>query len=126
LRIFLAGLCVALALGGTAMAQPSASPMLSKLHDDLRLRPDQDGAWRQYTRAMDDGGQMQARRRSAEEMLPQLATPRRLALMEATMSDELTDFRRQGDAIRLFYARLTPDQQRAFDRDTAPQAEPTR
>jgi hypothetical protein len=57
-------------------------------------------------------------------MLPQLTTPRRLALMEATMSDELNEFRRQGDAVRQFYARLTPDQQRTFDRDTAPQAAP--
>ena len=125
MRTLLVGLGLCLALGGTAMAQPASNP-LAKLHDDLRLRPDQAPAWTQYTRAMDDGGQMQARRQSAEQMLPQLATPRRLALMEATMSDELADFRRQGDAIRLFYARLTPDQQRTFDRDTAPQAEPAR
>jgi hypothetical protein len=122
LRTLLAGLALSLALAGAAVAQPASAP-LSKLHDDLRLRPDQAPAWSQYARAMDDGGQMLARRRSAEEMLPQLATPRRLALMEATMSDELNDFRRQGDAIRLFYARLTPDQQRVFDRDTAPQAQ---
>lgn len=59
-------------------------------------------------------------------MLPQLPTPRRLALMDATMTDELADFHRQSAAIQAFYARLTPDQQRTFDRDTAPQPDAAR
>jgi hypothetical protein len=54
--------------------------------------------------------------------MPQIPTPRRLALMEATMADELADFRRERAAVEAFYNRLTPDQQRTFDRDTAPQA----
>jgi hypothetical protein len=130
------GLCLGLAVGGAAMAQGQSfqgqssqgqSPqtqasMLTKLHGDLRLTPDQDGAWRQYVGTINDGGQMQARRQSAEQMLPQLPTPRRLALMDATMTQELADFHRQTAAIQAFYARLTPDQQRTFDRDTAPQA----
>jgi hypothetical protein len=127
LRTLLVGLALSLVLGsGAAMAQQAPSALLTRLHGDLRLRPDQEAAWTQYTRAIDDGGQMQARRQSAEQMLPQLTTPRRLALMEATMSDELNEFRRQGDAVRLFYTRLTPDQQRTFDRDTAPQGAPGR
>lgn len=121
MRTLLTGLCLSLALGAAAAAQ-SVSPQLSKLHDDLRLTASQDGAWRQYVRAIDDGGQMQARRRSAEEMMPQLTTPRRLALMDATMTDELADFHRQSSAIEAFYGRLTPAQQRTFDVDTAPQA----
>jgi hypothetical protein len=125
-RTLLIGPCLALALGGAALAQQSAPPQLSRLHDDLRLTPAQDDAWRMYLKAMDDGGQMQARRRSAEEMLPQLPTPRRLALMDATMTDELADFQRQSAAIQAFYARLTPDQQRTFDRDTAPQPDAAR
>jgi len=123
LRAFLTCLCLCLALPAAAAAaagaQP-ASPALSKLHDDLRLTPDQEGAWRQYAVAMNDQGQMQARRRAAELMLPQLQTPRRLALMTATMTDELADFSRQGQAIDAFYGRLTPEQQRTFDRDTLP------
>lgn len=125
MRTLLTGLCLGLALCGTAMAQP-ASALLSKLHDDLRLTPDQDGAWRQYVAGMDDGGQMQARRQAAEVLLPQIPTPRRLALMEATLTQELADFRRQKEAIETFYARLTPDQQRTFDRDTLPQASASR
>jgi hypothetical protein len=127
LRTVLIGLCLALAVAGGAAAQPQAqqqdpSSLLAKLHDDLRLTPAQASAWSQYAKALDDGGQMQAKRQAAEQMLPQIPTPRRLALMDATMSDELADFRRQSAAIETFYASLTPDQQRTFDRDTAPQA----
>ena len=111
-----------LALAGAAAAQQSASSASTKLHDDLRLSVGQEGAWQQYLRAIDEGGQMQGRRQAAEQLLPQIPTPRRLALMDATMSDELADFRRQRTAVEAFYNRLTPDQQRIFDQDTAPQA----
>jgi hypothetical protein len=115
------GFCLGLALAGGAVAQQSASSTQSRLHDDLRLSSGQEGAWQQYLRAIDEGGQMQARRQAAEQLMPQIPTPRRLALMDATMSDELADFRRQRAAVEAFYNRLTPDQQRTFDRDTSPQ-----
>lgn len=118
MRTFLSSLVLGLALSGAAMAQPPS--MLSKLHDDLRLTPGQQAAWDQYVAAMGDSGQVQAQRQSAEMMLPQLQTPRRLALMEATMTQELADFHKQSQAIDAFYGVLTPDQQRTFDRDTLP------
>jgi len=121
LRTVLIGLWLALALGGAAAAQQPASSSPTKLHDDLRLTAGQEGAWQQYLKAIDDGGQMQARRQAAEQLMPQIPTPRRLALMDATMADELAAFRRQREAVEAFYSRLTPDQQRTFDRDTAPQ-----
>ncbi len=94
--------------------------MLSRLHDDLRLSADQEVGWRQYETAMSDTAQMQARRRAADELMPQVPTPRRLALMDATMTQDLADFHRQRQAIATFYDRLTPAQQRTFDRDTLP------
>ena len=121
MRTLFIALGLGLALAGAATAQQSASSASTKLHDDLRLSAGQEGAWQQYLRAIDEGGQMQARRQAAEQMLPQIPTPRRLALMDATMSDELADFRRQRTAVEAFYNRLTPDQQRIFDQDTAPQ-----
>jgi protein CpxP len=121
LRTVLMGLCLGLALGGAAAAQQSASSASNRLHDDLRLSVGQEGAWQQYLRAIDDGGQMQTRRQAAEQLMPQIPTPRRLALMDATMTDELAAFRRQRMAVEAFYDRLTPDQQRTFDRDTSPQ-----
>jgi len=116
------GLCLGLAFAAAAAAQQPPSSNPTKLHDDLRLTPEQEGAWQLYLKALDDGGQMQAKRQAAEQLMPQIPTPRRLALMDATMADELADFRRQRVAVEAFYNRLTPDQQRTFDRDTAPQA----
>jgi hypothetical protein len=119
LRAFLICLCLGLTLPAVATAQ-QASPILSKLHDDLHLTADQDTAWRQYAKAVNDEGQMQARREAAQIMLPQLTTPRRLALMKSALTDELADFDRQSQAINVFYDRLTPAQQRTFDHDTLP------
>ncbi|HEY4031079.1 MAG TPA: Spy/CpxP family protein refolding chaperone [Caulobacteraceae bacterium] len=119
MRAIVIALSAWLALSGAALAQQS-SPVSAKLHDDLHLTADQGATWRQYVTAMGDGSQTQAQRQSAQMMLPQLQTPRRLALMEATMTQELADFRRQSQAISAFYASLTPDQQRTFDRDTLP------
>ena len=122
MRRLLIGLCASLVLAGGALAQqpPQGGPDPARLHDALHLTPDQEGAWRQYLAAMSDDGQMMAQRQSAERLLPQLQTPRRLALMEATLNQSVTAFHKQAEAINAFYARLTPDQQRAFDRETLP------
>jgi hypothetical protein len=122
LRTLVTGLCLTLTLAGAAAAQQTASSQQSKLHDDLRLTSGQESAWREYLKAIDDHGELQARRQAADQLLPQIPTPRRLALMDATMADELADFRHQRAAVEAFYSRLTPDQQRIFDRDTVPQA----
>jgi hypothetical protein len=113
------GFCLAFAFAGMAAAQ-DASGMLARLHDDLRLSADQEGAWSQYAQAMTQAGQAQARHQAAQELMPQVPTPRRLALIDATMNQDLEDFHRQSQVITAFYARLTPTQQRTFDRDTLP------
>jgi hypothetical protein len=119
MRGFFAGLSLALVLGSAAAAQ-DASNALARMHDDLRLTPAQEPAWTQYETAMQSSAQLQARHLSTQRMLPQLQTPRRLALLDASMSQDLADFRHQSEAIRAFYAALTPAQQQTFDRDTAP------
>ncbi len=113
------GLGLALALAGIAAAQ-DASGMLVRLHDDLHLSADQEGPWSQYAQAMSQAGQAQARHQAAQALMPQVPTPRRLALIDATMTQDLADFHRQSVAIAAFYDRLTPAQQRTFDRDTLP------
>ena len=121
MRALLLGLGLALAVAGAASAQQQdASSMINRLHDDLRLTAEQEPAWRQYQSAMQDNAQAQARRESTQRMLPQLQTPRRLALIEAAMSQDLSDFRRQSQVVVAFYERLTPAQQRTFDRELTP------
>lgn len=120
--VFLVGL--ALAAPGAALAQQQAvTSQLITLHDDLRLRPEQDAAWKAYTVAIAPSPQMEARHRSAAELLPLVPTPRRIALIEASMADDEADFRRQGQAVMAFYGQLSPDQQRTFDRETLPSNE---
>jgi hypothetical protein len=94
--------------------------MLNRLHDDLKLTPAQEAMWRQYDEAMLDSAQTQTRHQSTQRLLPQLQTPRRLALIDATMTQDLADFRRHSQATEAFYDSLNPIQQRAFDRETLP------
>jgi hypothetical protein len=106
-----------MASGAGAQTPPEA---LMRLHDALHLTADQEDAWRGYTAVIAPSPQATARRQATEQMLPQLTTPRRIALIDATMERDVADFRRQGDAVTAFYARLTPDQQAIFDRETVP------
>jgi LTXXQ motif family protein len=109
----------AMAVGGVARAAEQAvSAELIRLHDDLRLSAAQEGAWRAYAIAIAPDSQAQARHKATTELLPQIPTPRRIALIEATMAQDMLDFRRQGAAVNAFYATLTPAQKQTFDQDT--------
>ncbi len=120
-RRFLSSLCLSLLLTGPVLAQDT-SPRLAQLHDSLHLTADQEGPWRDYVAATAPSPQALARHRATTQLLPQLPTPRRVALIEATMTADNADLHRQGLAVIAFYDRLSPDQQRAFDRATVPEA----
>lgn len=119
MRTLLSALLLALALAGPAGAQ-DASAGLGKLHDDLGLRADQESAWRDYAAAVAPDPQAEARHRATGELLPSIPTPRRIALIEASLAQDVADLRRQGEAVMTFYSRLSPDQQRTFDVETLP------
>ncbi len=103
------------ALAGAVHAQ---TPDLSSLHDALHLSAAQEDAWRAYRAAITPDPQAEARHRSAAMMMTTLTTPRRVDLVDAEMEQDLMLVRRQGEAVKAFYATLTPDQQRAFDHQT--------
>jgi hypothetical protein len=125
------GFCLA-AVSTAALAQPAphgerrgggeqaVSAELIRLHDDLKLTDAQEPAWRDYTVAIAPNAETQARHQATTELLPMVPTPRRIALIEATMAQDDVDFRKQGAAVNAFYGQLTPDQQKVFDRDTLP------
>jgi hypothetical protein len=108
------------AAGTAAAAEQAVNAELIRLHDDLHLTGGQEAAWRDYTRAIAPAPEAEARHRATTELLPAIPTPRRIALIEATMAQDAADFRRQGAAVTAFYATLTADQQRVFDRETLP------
>lgn len=116
---------LSLSAAGAALAQgpseegPSPQQQLSQLHDALRLSQQQEPAWRAYEAALRPDPAMESRRRSAAEMMPKLTTPRRVDLINAEMEQDMAAVRRQGEAVKAFYAQLTPQQQSAFDRLTA-------
>ena len=121
MRTLVSALLLAVVLAGPAAAQ-DASAGLGKLHDDLGLRPEQESAWRDYAAAVAPDPQAEARRRATDELLPNIPTPRRIALIEASLAQDVADMRRQGQAVMAFYSRLSPDQQRTFDVETLPSA----
>jgi len=125
-RVLILALSMSMAMAGAASAQNQNQNIpanITQLHNALHLTPTQDPAWKAYLAAVAPNPQMSARRNAAQSLLPQLPTPRRIALIEATMEQDVTDFRRQGDAVMAFYNQLSPEQQRTFDRQTQPPAQ---
>jgi hypothetical protein len=124
MRRIVLGFSVAAAMVGwahlAAAADLPVSADLIRLHDDLRLDTGQEHDWTDYLRAIAPDPNAEARHRATQELLPMVPTPRRIALIEATMTQDSLDFRRQSEAVKAFYAKLSPDQQKTFDRDTLP------
>ncbi|HEX4199586.1 MAG TPA: Spy/CpxP family protein refolding chaperone [Caulobacteraceae bacterium] len=114
------GFCFCLAMVSGAVGQTTTAQRLERLHDSLNLNASQDDAWRSYTAAVGSNGAAVARHQATQQLLPQLKTPRRIALIDATMAQDVADLRRQGEAVIAFYNRLTPDQQVIFDKETLP------
>ncbi len=105
---------------GLAQAQAASTAALNvqSLHDSLHLTLPQEDAWRAYRRASAPDPEAQARHRAAMTMMPSLTTPRRVDLIAAEMQANLDAAKRGGEAVKAFYAILTPEQQRTFDHQT--------
>ena len=66
--------------------------------------------------------QEMARQRDADAKMPGLTGPQRMDLAISMAEANLAGMRRRGDALKTFYATLSPEQQKIFDRDTLPPA----
>ncbi|WP_165837151.1 Spy/CpxP family protein refolding chaperone [Phenylobacterium hankyongense] len=122
--MILGGFCLGLMASAAAAAPQAVNAELIRLHDDLHLSEAQESAWQAYTTAIAPDPQAEARHRSTSELLPLVPTPRRIALIQATMAADQADFARQGAAVTAFYGQLSVDQQRTFDQDTLAGAGP--
>jgi len=111
------GLFAGLAFASAAWSQ---QPNLGALHDALHLKPTQEDAWSVYKASVAAPAQAQQRRRQAAMLFPTLSAPRRIDLVEAEMQQDLADFHHQAQALKTFYALLSPEQQRVFDTQTLP------
>ena len=117
-RIGLAAVA-ALALASAAHAQP-ATPDLQGLHDALNLTSAQEPAWKNFVAASFADSDETARQETAARLMRTLSAPRRVDLSIALMQSELQSLEHRGAVLKTFYASLTPAQQAAFDRETAP------
>ncbi len=92
---------------------------LSELKEMLELKPEQEAAWESFSKAgvpqerFDD----QARRDFRGEM-ESLNTPQRLDEMLAMLEMRRARFAERAEAIKAFYAQLTPEQQSVFDAES--------
>lgn len=111
-----------LAQPGVAATQQAIPAELARLHEDLNLNAGQEPAWQAYAQAITPSADALDRHRAAEQLLPLEPTPRRIALLSANIAADQAEFRRQSQAVMAFYNQLSPEQQRVFDRETAPQS----
>ena len=86
---------------------------LEQLKAQLKLTPAQDGAWAAYTAAMQPPAQPLAHPSRAE--MAQLTTPQRIDRMQAMQAERQQRMGQCLDAVKAFYAQLTPEQQKVYD-----------
>lgn len=125
--LLLAGL-IAGGLTGTALADearhmaPGQHPTmmsaqrLDQLHDKLKLSTGQEAAWKTFTAAL----KADAPARPEQRQLGELSAPERVETMIAHMKANQERMQKHLDALKPFYAQLTPEQKKVFDAETAP------
>lgn len=91
---------------------------------ELNLRGAQLTALETYRAAFRPDEAATRRAQETAGRLPSMTTPQRLDFTRSEMDRERADFDRTDAATRRFYAELSPDQRRSFDRLTAPQPAP--
>ena len=85
----------------------------------LKLTPAQEGAWTAFVAAHKPPADMMAKwpDRAA---LEKLTTPERLDRMKALRGKHIAAMEQREEATRVFYATLTPEQQKVFDASAMP------
>lgn len=88
----------------------------SMMHDKLKITAGQEGAWKTFIETtkpamMERGEKMRADRKAMEG----LSTPARMEKMLEHSKERLAHMQKHLDALKTFYAVLTPEQQKIFD-----------
>lgn len=85
----------------------------TRLKEALKLTPAQEGAWKEFTASMQPPKAPTQRLDRAE--WDKLTTPQRMEKMQALRSEREAHMNQRLEAVKKFYATLTPEQQKAFD-----------
>lgn len=86
-----------------------------RLRDTLQLSPAQEPALQAFIAAHEQRRGDRMDRRGARDEMRNLTTPQRLDRMGQRMIERQRDFATHAEAVKRFYAQLTPTQQKAFD-----------
>jgi periplasmic protein CpxP/Spy len=93
------------------------------LHDKLKLTAAQEPAWKTFTEAMIPASMPQ---RPDRAEMAKLAAPERMEKMIGMMKDSEQRMEKRLDALKTFYATLTPEQKKVFDAEFGPGPGPGR
>ncbi len=85
----------------------------TRLKAALKLTPAQEGAWKEFTASMQPPKAPAQRLDRAE--WDKLTTPQRMEKMQALRTEREAHMNQRLEAVKKFYATLTPEQQKAFD-----------
>lgn len=105
-----------------AAAQPASWQALDRLHTDLHLTASQETAWADFSKAYSMSPQEIAKQQRAQSSMQTMTGPQRVDLSIELAKENLVGLQRRGDALKSFYATLSPQQQKTFDQDTLPPA----
>lgn len=92
--------------------QQRAAQRQARLKQILQITPAQEGAWSTWIASRQPGRSFQGGQRAE---FAQLTTPERIDRMRALRAARVAEADRRGEATKVFYAALTPAQQKAFD-----------
>lgn len=87
---------------------------MAELKARLKITPAQEGAWSAFAAAQQPPTQP-PRAPMGRSELDKLSTPQRIDLMEKHQAERAARMKQHGDAVKAFYAQLSPEQQKTFD-----------
>ena len=103
-----------------AKMQDMMAKRQAELKERLKLSAAQESAWANFVIATQPPAAMAARmdpeqRRKRPDDMQKLTTPERIDHMSAMKAQRDAEMSRRGEATKVFYAVLTPEQQKVFD-----------
>lgn len=91
---------------------------LTQLKAKLKLTAAQEGAWTTFTTSMQPPANRPDMKAQREEM-SKLTTPERLDKMQGMKAQRDAEMNKRTEAIKAFYAQLSPEQKKVFDTESA-------
>ena len=92
--------------------QERRTQRMADLKAQLKITPAQEGAWTAYTAAMQPPAKGPRMDRAEFD---KLTTPQRIDRMQQRSAERQAQMKQRGDAVKAFYAQLTPEQQKLYD-----------